>query len=148
MSLKPMILMSTVLLSSLVGCQQLPEDQNREADVTVNETSSVAARMSQKEQAAVEKLLWVEKAEAVADAKEMLESGGDIQIYAFSGRMKTHPGLTAKQYDEIEDRVVSTYLVGMGDIVFGDKHLELRKVAREYATAYNQAVYLSLAESR
>lgn len=134
-------LCSAALIITLGACQQMAVEQEKTANSMAKDVTSASVEMTAQEQTAVDKLLWLETADASADASKALLAAGKPVLLAFSGRGKTHPGLTPAQYEQVKDVVSSEYVAGMGDVIFGDTHKAMRKRARAYTKAYNAVIF-------
>ena len=96
------------------------------------------------EREAAERLIWVRTADAEADAKAALAGEGLPVLHATSGRLRAHPGLSPEQYEQIATRVNSTFMPGMGDVIYGEAHRVLGREANAYAKAYNRLIFEAL----
>lgn len=126
----------------LAACQQT----SRATTAQPSETTKVTLEMNDKEAEIVEKLRWVETADANVDARTALSAAGSgkVEIIGFSGRGKSFPGLSKAQYAEIEDRVSYRLAKGTGDTIYGPTQKELRKKLRAYVSTYNAVIYGAL----
>ena len=124
----------------LSGCQKVSVDQKEAASAAASQAAT-AVTLSAEEKMAVGKLSWVKNADAAADAKAALSSGGTPKLIAFSGRTRSHPGLTAEQYESIKDKVESQFAPGVSDTIHGDTHKAMLRSVRDYAAEYNMAIF-------
>lgn len=113
----------------------------------VSATPTEMTDMSDMEKRAVARLIWVKDADAKADAKAALAGDTPPILHAFSGRMRSHPGLSPEEFEQIEARVTSTFVPGMGDVLHGETHKAMRRDVRDYAKAYNRDIYMALTSS-
>lgn len=135
---------SIALVFTLMGCQQVSNENVDTPTVTVENPKETANEpMSEKEQKVVEKMQWVESADAKADAQKSLKNstGDKPELIAFAGRNLSFPGLTSAQYEEIKGKITPRYAEGSGDVLYGDTHKAMRKKLHAYASEYNAVVY-------
>ena len=135
---------SIALVFTLMGCQQVSNEDVDTPTITVENPKEPASEpMSQKEQEIVKTMQWVESADAKADARKSLKNntGSKPELIAFAGRSLSFPGLTSAQYEEIKGKVTPRYAEGSGDVLHGDTHKAMRKKLHAYASEYNAVIY-------
>ncbi len=126
-----------------MGCQQTgaqetePSASNQAPTFNHNE-------MSEKEQEIVAKMIWVNDADPYVDANAALTAKTPPEIFVFTSRSKSYPGLRPEQYLEISERTKPRYAKGAGDVLYGPNHKALRQKLKTYAKAYNRTVYTGL----
>ena len=136
-------LFSAALVFTLMGCQQV---SNEDVDTPTVTVENPKEQMSKKEQEVVETMQWVESADAKVDAQNSLKNNtnGKPELIAFAGRSLSFPGLTSAQYEEIKGKVTPRYAEGSGDVLYGNTHKAMRKKLRAYASEYNAVIYSAL----
>ncbi len=130
----------------LSGCDNGPVDHKSDMKMSqkpIPDNGPFAS--SSAEQLAIDKLSWVETADAQSEARAALSSGTPPKIMAMSGRLRTHPGLTPQQYERIKDKVVSELVPGTSDTIRGDAHKAALIRVRDYAAEYNAIIYKNVA---
>ena len=87
----------------------------------------------------VAKLIWLEAADPVANAKGAIESG-DVRLLATYGLGVEIPGIPEKnalvEFSNKNYRVIE----GTGDDLCSDEHARLNNMAYKYATVYNRTL--------
>ncbi|CCK78009.1 MAG: hypothetical protein KBT75_17500 [Oleispira antarctica] len=84
-------------------------------------------------------LLWVERANPVSDASKALEKG-DTQLWAYNTRKGPKiPGIDGAISDVLQNYQLRM-APAMGDVVYGNEHLELQLKFIKYAQRYNQEI--------
>ncbi len=151
MSIRP--LQAVVLGFALAACQagedavetvNVPDAPVLSASNTVEIAPKEEVAMSAEEKAAIAPLLWVKTADAKSDAAKALVDDTKPVVHAFAGRMRSHPGLSPEEFAQIESRVTSTFVPGMGDVLHGASHKAVRREVRDYASDYNRRIYEAL----
>ncbi len=117
------ILMAAALALTLQAC--VPN---------AKETNSDPA-MTEAEQA----LLWVEHADAAADAQRAIQAG-DYRLLVPAGRGQSVPGLKPEDGARYRTLCGEKILPGTTDVVRGDRHLQLLQAVHRYAETYNAIV--------
>lgn len=145
MKMKLTALLPIALLIGLMGCQQVSTEDANSSTAATNNTK---VEMSPKEQEVVNQMLWVQSADAKADANKSLSADGKPELIAFSGRGISFPGLSSSQYEDIKDSVTYRNAMGSGDVLFGPTHKALRSQLSDYASVYNTTIHMALLEKR
>lgn len=87
----------------------------------------------------VDKLSWLEKADARADA-ELALSRGDSRLMAIPLRNKVIPGIELDKSRDYELKCGVILMQGITDAIRGEEHLRLTKLAHQYAEQYNNII--------
>lgn len=96
---------------------------------------------STQEQQTIERLVWVETANAKQDA-EMAITKGDTALLALATRGSNLPGIPVEDRETLASRCGTKQLHGTGDMVYNDRHLKLLQQVHRYAEEYNQIMRL------
>ena len=91
----------------------------------------------------IEKLRWVEKADAVADANTAIEKK-DFRFLGIAGYTITFPGIPQEKQQELTNKYGSIIIEGTGDVVEGEEHIRLISLAKAYAETYNAFIINNL----
>lgn len=92
----------------------------------------------------IDKLRWIEKANAVVDASKSIGEK-DFRFLGIAGYAITFPGIPQEKQDELIRKFGYKIIEGTSDVVEGEEHLRLINLAESYAEAYNAAVLKHLA---
>jgi LAS superfamily LD-carboxypeptidase LdcB len=85
-------------------------------------------------------LLWVEQANPVNDAVQALKQK-DTDLWAYNTRMGPKvPGVDTDALAVVLKKHQLKLAPAMGDVVYGNEHLELRLKFVKYAQRYNQEI--------
>jgi hypothetical protein len=85
-------------------------------------------------------LLWVEQANPVNDAVQALKQK-DTDLWAYNTRMGPKvPGVDTDALAVVLQKHQLKLAPAMGDVVYGNEHLELRLKFVKYAQRYNQEI--------
>jgi len=109
------------------------------AETQVADTQAAAA-VDDPEAAAIERLSWVDRADAGAAARSMLARGGRPVLLSSGGRGMPLPGIDPGQRAQLLEHCDVQILEGAGDMVYGDRHLEYLQRAHDYAARYNRQI--------
>ena len=93
---------------------------------------------SQVEQA-VQRLIWVESANATQDAEASIAKG-DTTLLALSSRGTRIPGLSIEDQENAIKLCGVRLLDGTGDAIFSERQLNLLQQVHKYAEAYNRII--------
>ena len=88
---------------------------------------------------AVAALIWIEKADPLADAEQAVRTG-DFRVYAQASRGQNIPGVTETDSAAVRQNCGTRVIPGSTDAVRGTRHLELLQKAYDYAEIYNRFV--------
>ena len=88
----------------------------------------------------VQDLRKIVESDPIVDAKQAL-SEGNKSLWVVSNRAKrVLPGL--ENISEIEQKLLTLQAApGMGDTIYGNEHIQLRRQFLEYAAKYNQTIW-------
>jgi len=121
---------------------QLAESQ--QAEVQTAETQGVrtqaASEMDELEAAAIERLSWVDGADAESAARSALSGGGRPVLLSSGGRGMSLPGIEPGEHALLLQHCDVEILEGAGDVVYGDRHLDYLQRAHDYAARYNRRI--------
>lgn len=87
----------------------------------------------------VQKLQWLEQADAEKQAEAALKQG-DFRLMAMSQRGIVIPGVDRALADKYELKCGINLIDGISDAVRGEQHLELINKAHDYARQYNAII--------
>ena len=93
----------------------------------------------------IEGLKWVEKADPIKDAEQAIMKK-DFRFLGISGRGTTVPGLPEEAYWEYTKKYGVNVIKGTSDVIWGDEHLRLIRIAEKYAMKYNQILFEHLSK--
>lgn len=88
---------------------------------------------------ALQALIWVESADAKADAEKAILAG-DFRVFVPAGRGQSVPGLAVEDGSRIRQSCGEKILPGSTDVVRGERHLHLLQAVHRYAEHYNRIV--------
>lgn len=118
-------------------------DNMAQEQVALAEASKVKNQQPLLSYAPVERyseLLWVEQANPVSDALQALKQK-DTKLWAYNTRIGPKiPGVDDDAVSTILQRYKLKMAAAMGDVVYGNEHLELRLKFIKYAKQYNQEI--------
>ena len=87
----------------------------------------------------VAKLVWLESAIPIDDAKSAIESG-DTRLLAIYGLGIEIPGISYKKSSKAFSGKNYRIIEGTGDDMCSENHALLNNMARKYATIYNKTL--------
>ena len=87
----------------------------------------------------IEKLMWLETADARQDANKAIEAG-DLHLLGLATRNINIPGVNQADNDKYEQACGVQLIDGVTDVVRSDEHLRLMQKARSYALEYNNII--------
>ena len=129
------LFIASALVISLSSCKE-----NNTQQLSVVETPKPLLPVENTMSDKLTPLLWVETANAQADAKTAIENS-NTKLWVYRTRIGTKvPGLEDQDTQYLEEKYGFNYAPAMGDIVYGDKHLQLRLKFIEYAKQYNRII--------
>ncbi|MCH9695546.1 MAG: hypothetical protein K0U72_13620 [Gammaproteobacteria bacterium] len=113
--------------------------------------SSSDAVAVDREANAIERLRWVEAANATEDATaELAAARAELRrpkLLALATRSPSYPGLNDDQLKRIRSLADDRTAPGSGDVIFGENHRRLLVRLYKYVREYNQSIYKSLMSS-
>ena len=87
----------------------------------------------------VQKLQWLDTADAQADAQQAVKQN-DLRLLGLATRAVNIPGVDAAQAVKYEQSCGVQLIEGVSDVVRSDEHLRLMQKARAYALQYNAII--------
>lgn len=127
----------TALVSVMSACVATPEQPEKKPslmDKARAEHASTQSIKKQEEQNYAQLLKILKTKSAGQDAQQAI-TRGDIQILGYqAGR----GGLQTPGYNGQQNRCKITIMDGMGDMIFGQNHMNYRLALTQYMTRYNQ----------
>jgi hypothetical protein len=142
--MKKLIIPLLIALSvSACASEIATKDDALQENTKVTDTSEVESKpllTSYNPEERYSSLLWVEHANPVSDAVQALKQN-DTELWAYNTR--TGPKVPGVDVDALPDVLQKHQLKlapAMGDVVYGNDHLELRLKFIKYAQRYNQEI--------
>jgi len=87
----------------------------------------------------VQKLQWLDAADAQADANQAVKQG-DLRLLGLATRSVNIPGVDKDETLKYEESCGVQLIEGISDVVRSDEHLRLMQKARSYALKYNAII--------
>ncbi len=94
----------------------------------------------------IESLKWIESADAVEDVKNAI-SRQDYRFIGIAGYGIKVPGLPDDKYWEYTEKYGINVIKGTSDVIYGDEHARLIRIAENYAEIYNNMLLQHLTKS-
>lgn len=131
----------TALCSIMTACVATPEQQQSKKkpslmDLARADHTSTASIKKQEEQKYAQLLKTLKTKNAAQDAQQAI-ARGNVQVLGYqSGR----GGLQTPGFNGQHNRCKVTIKDGMGDMIFGQNHMNYRNALTQYMTRYNQTM--------
>lgn len=126
----------SLLMLTAVACSDLLSA----GDEKIAEPEKKSLELRRAKVNVVEELRAIVEGDPVNDANEAL-ARGNRKLWVYSNRsVMTVPGIQSKDQANLDQGSLQT-APGMGDTVYGEEHMELRKKFLEYAERYNLTVW-------
>lgn len=129
-----------VLCIAISNCSQ---QQVTESSDSIKKTKVESLLQTDNLHPQIQSLLWLNTAEADADFKKDLQNSVPKYWAYYSRQGIQLPGLNSEQSASVSEEQYQ-FQDGMGDVVFSEAHLELRKKFLIYAASYNLLLYQNL----
>jgi hypothetical protein len=131
-------LSASACASEIVTKDGALQDYTAVTDISEVESKKILTSYNPEER--YSSLLWVEQANPVNDAVQALKKN-DIELWAYNTRMGPNvPGVDADALPAILQKHSLKLAPAMGDVVYGNDHLDLRLKFLKYAQRYNQEI--------
>jgi hypothetical protein len=142
--MKKLIIPLLIALSVSACASEIVTKDNALQEYTeVSDTSEVESKpllTSYNPEERYSALLWVEQANPVNDALQALKQK-DTDLWAYSTRIGPKvPGVDADSLPAVLQKHQLKLAPAMGDVIYGNDHLELRLKFVKYAQRYNQEI--------
>jgi hypothetical protein len=142
--MKKLIIPLLIALSVSACASEIVTKDNALQEYTeVSDTSEVESKpllTSYNPEERYSALLWVEQANPVNDALQALKQK-DTDLWAYSTRIGPKvPGVDADSLPTVLQKHQLKLAPAMGDVIYGNDHLELRLKFVKYAQRYNQEI--------
>jgi hypothetical protein len=142
--MKKLIIPLLIALSVSACASEIVTKDNALQEYTeVSDTSEVESKpllTSYNPEERYSALLWVEQANPVNDALQALKQK-DTDLWAYSTRIGPKvPGVDADSLPAVLQKHPLKLAPAMGDVIYGNDHLELRLKFVKYAQRYNQEI--------